>query len=490
MTKKAAAQLTAYLADLPTERLVELVMSQAEHDVELRTQLLLEAASAGSGPLDVSSYRRSFSDALKSGSANRRDDARTSGTWARAVMGVVSQIGDLLPDHPPAVIDITEYALGRVDVTMSRVDDSSGWFSQITSELESIHLRACEIARPDAVALARRLFALDVDSEWDILYDAPNRYADVLGDAGVAELQRLADERWDALSDAERASAERSHFHLVKIREHLAKAAGDVDARVELLAQDLSYPYDYVEIAEVLIEANRGDDALAWAERGLVAFEDSDHRMRGDSRLDDVALAAWSERGRHAEVDDLVWRRFSDAPNLERYQRLKRWTTESGTWGEYERSAIALLEERGAANAAAVAKRPTPINRHVAARIPAPATHDDLVAVLAWEGRLDDAWAVADEHDASLSVWMELAKASENDRPLVAARAYARDVEAQIDRKKTWTYERAVERVAFIRSLYERGGDPSGFETYLADLCHRHGQKTKFIRLLDEADLR
>ena len=404
-------------------------------------------------------------------------------------MGVVGQIGDLLPDHPAAVIDITEYALGRVDVTMSRVDDSSGWFAQITSELESIHLRACEIARPDPVALARRLFALDVDSEWDILYDAPTRYADVLGEDGLAELKRLADARWDSLSDAERASAERSHFHLVKIREHLAKASGDVDARVELLAQDLSYPYGYVEIAEVLIEAGRGDDALAWAERGLAAFEDSGHRMRGDSRLDDVALAGWFERGRSAEIDDLVWRRFSDAPNLERYQRLERWTTETGTWDDYQPRAIALLEERSAASAAAAANRPTPFNRHVAARIPVPATHDDLIAVLAWEGRLDDAWTVAEEHGASLSVWMELAKASETDRPLDAARAYARDVEAQIDPKRTWTYERAVEQVAFIRTLYERGGDPSGFETYLADLRHRHGQKTKFIRLLDEADL-
>jgi hypothetical protein len=490
LTKKAAAQLTAYLADLPTERLIEMVISQAEHDVELRTQLLLEAASAGGGPLDVSSYRRTFSDALKSGSANRRDYARTSGPWARAVLGVVGQIGDLLPDHPVAVIDITEYALGRVDVTMSRVDDSSGWFSQIISELEAIHLKACEAARPDPVALARRLFALDVDSEWDILYDAPNRYADVLGEDGLAELQRLADERWDSLSDAERRSAERSHFHLVKMREHLAKAAGDVDARVELLAQDLSYPYDYVEIAEVLTEAGRGDDALAWAERGLAAFDDTDHQMRGDSRLDDVALAGWTERGRTAEVDELVWRRFTERPNLESYQRLRQLTTESGTWGEYERRAIALLEERGAASTAAVANRPTPINQHVAARIPAPATHDDLIAVLAWEGRLDDAWAVADEHGASLSVWLDLAKASETDRPLDAARAYARDVEAQIDRKKTWTYERAVEQVAFIGTLYERGGDPSGFETYLADLRHRHGQKTKFIRLLDEAGLR
>lgn len=490
MTKKATAQLTAYLAELPTERLVEMVMNQAEQDVELRTQLLLEAASAGGGPLDVSSYRRSFSDALKSGSANRRDYPRTSGPWARAVMSVIGQIGDLLPDHPAAAIDITEYALGRVDVTMSRVDDSSGWFSQITSELESIHLRACEAARPDPVALARRLFALDVDSEWDTLYDAPNQYADVLGEDGLAELQRLADERWDALSDAERRSAERSHFHLVKMREHLAKASGDVDARVELLAQDLSYPYDFVEIAEVLIEAGRGNDALVWAERGLAAFDQTDHQMRGDRRLDDVALAGWAERGRTAAVDELVWRRFTERPNLECYQRLKRWTTESGTWGEYEPRAISLLEARGTANNAAIANRPTPINRHVAARIPAPATHDDLITVLAWEGRLGDAWAVADEHGASLSVWIELAKASETDRPIDAARAYARDVEAQIDRKKTWTYERAVEQIAQIRALYERGGDPSGFESYLADVRHRHGQKSKFIRLLDEAGLR
>ena len=94
-----------------------------------------------------------------------------------------------------------------------------------------------------------------------------------------------------------------------------------------------------------------------------------------------------------------------------------------------------------------------------------------------------------DEHGASLSVWIELANASETDRPLDAARAYGRDVEARIDSKNTWTYERAVERIAHIRTLYERGGDPSDFETYLADLRDRHRRKIKFTRLLDEAGL-
>ncbi|MCB1004766.1 MAG: hypothetical protein KDB35_11350, partial [Acidimicrobiales bacterium] len=70
-----------------------------------------------------------------------------------------------------------------------------------------------------------------------------------------------------------------------------------------------------------------------------------------------------------------------------------------------------------------------------------------------------------------------------------AAIAYARDVEAQIERKQTRSYENAIERVAHIRTLHDRAGDPDGFDAYLVDLRHRHRQKTKFIRLLDGAGL-
>ena len=83
MTKKARQQLATHLDAQSHERLVELVTELAEGDVELRNRLLLEAVSAGTGPVDAASYRRSFSDALRSGSAARRDRPRTSGAWAR-----------------------------------------------------------------------------------------------------------------------------------------------------------------------------------------------------------------------------------------------------------------------------------------------------------------------------------------------------------------------------------------------------------------------
>ncbi|MCB1039231.1 MAG: hypothetical protein KDA94_06840 [Acidimicrobiales bacterium] len=491
MTRKAREQLATHLGDQSHERLVELVTELAEGDVELRNRLLLEAASEGTGPVDAASYRRSFSDALRSGSAARRDGPRTSGAWARSVHQVTESIGALLEaGHAEEVMGITEYALGRVDVTMSRIDDSSGWFSQVLMDLEALHHAACAAVRPEPVALARKLFAMEVDTEWDILIDSAKRYADLLGDEGLAEMRRLADERWAQLPpvDPDRRRSGERHFHLTRMMETLAEAAGDVDTRVEVMARDLSYPYHYVQIAEVFTEAGRSDDALAWAERGLAAFEDSDHQMRGDSRLDDVVLAGRFQHGRTAEAVELVWKRFTEKPTLASYQRLKRWTSEAGEWEEYRPRALAVLDAQAGARAEAVANRSTPTNRY-AARLPVPATHDELIAVLAWDGHVGDAWVMALEHGASPPLWLELAAAMEPERPLDAASACARDVEAQIERKQTRSYENAVDRVGHIRTVHDRAGDPDGFDAYLADLRHRHRQKTKLIRLLDEAGL-
>ncbi len=445
--------------------------------------------TATSHAVDMASYRRSFATALRSGSAARRDGPRTSGPWARVVHVEIARIADLLrAGHAEAVIGITEYALGRVDVTMGRVDDSSGWFAEIVADLERLHHDACAVVRPDPVALARRLFALEIDTDWDILIDSPKRYVDLLGDAGLAEMRRLATERWEQLPPVDPGRFGRSSrpFHLTRMMETLAEVAGDVDGRVAVMAQDLSYPYDYVRIAEVLAEAGRVDDALAWAERGIAGFEDSDHQMRGDSRLDDVALAGWLERGRSAEMVDLVWRRFAEKPELKSYQRLKRWTSEAGVWDEHRPRALAVLEDRAAAREAAVASRPTPNNRY-RARLPRPSTHEDLIAVLAWDGQLDDAWATAIEHGATTHLWLQLGAAREADHPLDAASAYARQVEELVERKQTHSYEQAVERIAHIRSLHDRAGDLDGFDAYLADVRQRHRQKTKLIRLLDDA---
>ncbi|HUP70779.1 MAG TPA: hypothetical protein VM142_13330 [Acidimicrobiales bacterium] len=95
--------------------------------------------------------------------------------------------------------------------------------------------------------------------------------------------------------------------------EKLAVHAGDVDGRVSVMARDLSHAYDFLQIAEVLADAGRSDDALEWAQRGLIAFVDDPHGP--DSRLDDFVLGAYLVQGRHDEVVELVWERFEKRPS-------------------------------------------------------------------------------------------------------------------------------------------------------------------------------
>lgn len=492
LTKKATTTLTAHLGAQQHERLVELLLEQAENDTALRDRLLLEAARAGEG-IDPSAYRRSFAEALRSGSAARRDGPRTSAAWAGGVHEVIGRIDDLLrAGHPVEVVGITEYALGRIDKAMSRIDDSSGWFAEILSSIERTHHDACAAAGVGPVVLARRLFALEVDTEWDILIDSARTYEDLLGDDGLAEMQRLATERWKALPPAQ-VGPFRHHadgeFHLTRMMETLADLAGDVDARVEVMARDLAYPYDYVEIAQVLLDAGRAADAQAWAERGLTAFEGTDHPRPNDSRLDDFVLAGWLEQGRTEDVVDLVRQRFDAVPGLPAFQRLKQWSEPTGAW-EVERSrALDLFRRSAAQRLADVVPPPIPLHNRFAPKPPTPRTHDQLIEVLAWDSELDEAWALATEHGCSDHLWNSLAAAREADHPLDSVAVYQRDVERQIGRKTTQSYETAVARIAHIGRLYERANDSASFAEYVAEVRHRHRAKTKFLKLLGQAAL-
>ncbi len=490
LTKKAAAQLREHLVAPRPERLVDLLMAEVERDPALKDQLLLEVAQAG-GPLDLASYRRSFSDALRSKSATggSRSYPRTSGPWARAVHESIARIGALLPaGHAEAVVDLTEYALGRVQKAMSTLDDSSGWFAQIITDLERLHHDACLVARPDPVAGARRLFAFEVDGGWDIFIDSVERYADVLGDEGVAEMRRLAEARWAAMPERPPGAGfdmTPGRLHLERMMEKLAVRAGDVDARVEVMARDLSYAFDFLEIAEVLAEAGRDDDALEWAQRGLMAFADDE---RGpDSRLDDFVLTAYLTGGRVDELVALVWGRFEARPSVATYGRLRDWSTRADRWDGLRRKALDLLRasaEQGA-SAAPTARSTAAQPWGTAHRAPAP--HRALIEVLLGDGEINAAWQLAVEHGCPQTLWMSLARAREDEHPFDAVAVYQREIEDLIDRKQAHWYEQAVGHVVHVGELYALGGSAEDFTAYLDGLRHRHKPRTRFLAMLTAA---
>ncbi len=84
----------------------------------------------------------------------------------------------------------------------------------------------------------------------------PVRYSTALGDDGLALLRRAGDDR-SATPDPD--------FAVRYTQERLAVLDGDVDRIVELLGGDLTGTYQFIRVAEAMVELGRVDDALAWA---------------------------------------------------------------------------------------------------------------------------------------------------------------------------------------------------------------------------------
>jgi len=485
LTKKAEKQIGEYVGSMTHEQLVVEVMERVADDAAYARSMTIRAGKA-SGNVDPVIYRRAIADALRSGSAARRDYPRTSGRWASDVLDAIGPVVALLDDgHGDAVIGICEYALGRVDKLMERVDDSSGWFAEIVAQLELTHLRACRTASPEPVKLARRLFVWDAESGWDIFAGYVEKYQDVLGPEGLAEVQRLAVEFWDALPAPTGGSFDRAPgaFRVGNTLRDLADVAGDVDAKVQVMSRDLSHPYHFLKIAEVLADAGREADALAWAERGLDIDHEIEH-MRHDTRVDDFVLERYVAHGRSDEAMSLLLRRLTDAPLAEPYARMKRWAERLGEWDHHHGDALDTV--RTQADLRAKEAEPNAILRSIGLRGP---DHDPVIQVHLIDGDLDQAWDVAREHGGSVMTWRALADASRTERPLDAAKVYEREIGELIGRKTSRTYEDAVTRIEDVRNLYLLADRQESFDEFILGVRSEHASKRKFISMLDAADI-
>lgn len=99
--------------------------------------------------------------------------------------------------------------------------------------------------------------------------------------------------------------------------EELTALSGDVDALVIVKSGNLSSPHAFLELAELLLQHGRHDDALRWAEKGIAAFP--------DERLDDLvkfSIAEYLRRGDADRVESLAWQRFVRQPGSDAYFEL------------------------------------------------------------------------------------------------------------------------------------------------------------------------
>lgn len=471
--KDDLAAIREWLAAAPHERLVELLLEQALNDPALRSRLEAQAARVSAKQdMDIKSLKETVGKALAvSGFVDYYGMRR----FIERARPAVELIAGLIEDgHAAVARELAQYALKRGIAAYARTDDSDGGFGDLLREIAALHLKACRAAPPEPATFGKQFFELQMLDDWGLAEFSD--YAPFLAEAGRKTFRALAEKAWSKVpvrgpADAE-ARHDTSYYRITAIMEALARAAGDTDALVAVKSRDLTSPYHFLEIAEILAKAGRRDEALAWADRGHEAFPD-----RPDSRLVEFLAAEYGRRGRHDEALALAWEAFTRHPALASYKHLKTCAERAGAWSVWRAQALAWLREDHLQAAKQNRRRSTWM----------PDVPSLLVEIFLWEGEADAALAEARAHGCTESLWFELAGTREKDHPADAAEIYRARLDAIVARKDNRAYDEAAALVTKIRSLMQRTGQEQDFAAWLAAVRLKHKAKRNFMQRLDKA---
>ena len=371
-------------------------MTFAERDRSLFKELELAAATATA---DDKTVLAQFKKAIAE--ATRTNDVEYSEMrdWVQGIESVLNSLAGLIENGRAAVIvQLIDHFFARMDEALSDVDDSDGGAAAVYGRAIEIHLAACHQAKPDPVALARVLFAREVDLDWDFFDGASETYEDILGDVGLAEYRRLANEAWRKTrprravgpADDDEIGA---RYRLLGILERFAERDGDIDRLIALRASDLSSASTYLGVAQLCLDHGREPEALKWAEEGLWKFEDNP-----DEPLVRFTSGLYMRAARKEDAERLLWGMFERRPSIHIYEQLKAAAAPTGC--RLMRSAIGPSHGCGPSWKANGAEQYLVVPAYL------------LVQIAMMEGSLTEAWAVVNKHGCHPALLEQLAEAS------------------------------------------------------------------------------
>ena len=358
-----------------------------------------------------------------------------------------------------SAVPVLRRAVDRMTSALQYLDDSSGIVGDDLQRLMGLYARACTSAPPSPKSLAGWLVKLEFDGPgWPriMLRD----FAGALGERGLAELERLVAERV-ATADPESWSGV---FAVRDFREQLAEVSGDVDRYVAVLAEYLRSAEQYERIVEALQNADRREEAVGWARRGLDQHAGSPLADRLRDLLVELLLDARENAAAVAARRD----EFERRPTAAAYRSLAG--TVARTDAEHpERWALEVLRERMAVQ---------------------PAYLSELIEVLLAVGDTDEAWRVGSVHVEAIGArqWLRLLELRRVTHPGEVVEAYQQVIENQIlDSRDKHRYRRALPLLAALRDAWRACGDRTTFPAYLTELRVRHKRRPTFLKTLDRA---
>jgi uncharacterized Zn finger protein len=371
--------------------------------------------------------------------------------WADDATIVVDEIAMMAQSAPSRdLLKLVELAVGRVVKVIMHADDSSGAIGEVARQLLEAHEQICDAGVADPKALAKWMVRFGFDDQ-DFFTVDPVRYAAALGDDGLALLRRAVDDR-PATSDRD--------FAVRYTQERLAVLDGDIDRIVELLGGDLTGTYQFIRVAEAMVELGRGDDALAWARRGIEST--SGWQV---AKLYDIAAGVIADRGDDTSVLDLRREQHQQMPSSTTYALLKTAGVSADAWPAEQTNAREVLAARDVGG---------------------------LVDALLADGDIDTAWDAASGAKADLGDqrWARLAEAHEATEPAAALGVYLRLIDSTLQTADRRAYQSAAKQLKRAQKAAATAGVSEEFDEHLVALREQHRRRPSLIEILDKAGLR
>jgi uncharacterized Zn finger protein len=448
------AQLREFLAGWSQDRLLDLALEAISRDDRLRERVRLQMANADG--VDADAIARAIDEAVQVD-----DFVQWQESWAygERLDEILDMLDDLLADgHAELVRTMAERFLVALDGQIGRVHDSQdGSCSVAVERAEQLHRAACGAAPIHGPELAEWLLDVQLSSENELLLASTADYAPLLGDDGLHHYRELIDDALAKLPHGRPTGHDGARWRLTYLAEQLARSDGDVDRLVAILARDLSSGWQHLEIATVLDEAGREQDALEWAERGLAAGHER------DTRLVDYLSARYRAAERREDALDLHVQRFANRPSVEDYRIISELAQALDCWPARRAEALEVL-------------RAPPRDRWNGRR-------STLVEILLWEGDVRAAWEEAQASGCRDEVWRQLARARVPARPADAVDVYRMLVGRTVSRADQRAYEAAVELLDELDRLL--GAGAPGVLELVGEVRRTNHRKRNLLKLLD-----
>ena len=377
----------------------------------------------------------------------RHLDYREANEWALEAGVVVDEMEAEAAGNPSReLLKLIELSVGRVVKVILKSDDSSGMMGDVAHRLLAIHEQVSLAGVAEPKALARWMIKFGFDDQ-DFFTIDPVTYAPALGEKDMAVYRTAV---------AERSAQGRVPFAVKNATERLAVLDGDIEAIVSLLGQDLTSPHQYTRVAEAMLELERPEDALQWAERGIEAT--SGWQVK---HLYDIAAGVHEVNGDRAAVLGVRLDHHQTMPSTSTYGVLRDAADAVGSWDAHVSEAREVLGRRD---------------------------RGSLVDVLLGDGEVEAAWALAaeDGDDLGNDRLVRLAEAYEVVDPAASVDVYVRIVEGILETTDRRSYRSAVKQLKNARRAAEAAGLAAEHHAYLVDLREDHRRRPTLVAMLDK----